>query len=468
MEPIEIPKQGVLHKFVPGTRNEHFYRSIFGGWESDTFQVFDLTKLPQREGVALDIGAWVGTTAIWLSKNYRRVIAVEADVQSVEELRNNLSASGCDNVDICDKAIYKEDGEIVFGGRNGTLNESISTIKTSSNSLSDYRIQTLTLSSILKKYEVNADEVKFIKCDIESGEEHIMEELFQFVFDHNINLYLSFHYSWFQSSDLSRFQKWFDLFKWRAFTSDANKIVHVGDIVQYIQQKPFGSILFAPTHLNMSIVIPAFNNYTFVKNMVSQLEKFTPHIVIADNASTYAPLLDYYDKDCKYRVVRFDQNHRHEVLKYHLDKLGLTYVHNKIMLTDPDLQFNPNLPSNFIECLFSLSEKYKCNKIGFALDLSGDIDPNLKCYNGMDPKQWEAQFWTRRIEEEPTEMYCADIDTTFCMWSLANGNPSIRVAGKYTAQHLPWLVDFHTKILPFLPGEWDNYRSKTACSCWVK
>jgi hypothetical protein len=43
---------------------------------------------------------------------------------------------------------------------------------------------------------------------------------------------------------------------------------------------------------------------------------------------------------------------------------------DKFIITDPDLEFNKNTPSNFIDIMISISDQYKSEKVGFALDLS--------------------------------------------------------------------------------------------------
>lgn len=459
---IRVIKKGVEYSFVPKTRNENFYRKTFANWENETFHVFDLVKNPN--GVALDIGGWVGTTSIWLSKHFQKVITVEADVDSVNEMQQNLNASGCDNVEICDKAIYKEDDEkVVFGGRRGILNTSVSMIKAASSAASDYSVATVKLSTLVGDHNI-----QFIKCDIEGGEEHIMEDLFEYAFTKNINLYMSFHYSWFANKNLDRFREWFDRFKFRTFECVGNAIQYVPDIVKFLQTKPFGSILFAPNHLNMTVVVPAFNNYTFVKNTVKQLEKFTKNIVVVDNASTYQPLLDYYSTEYPYRLVKCAQNFKHHVA-FRRDLLGITLIDNKYLLTDPDLQFNPNLPDNFIEELFKISKRYQASKVGFALDISTDINPDLlflDTHTGVKHTvvNWESRFWKNK---KANDIYVAAIDTIFCMFDVASKGQHLRVAGNFTAQHIPWILNFDQKW-SFLPDELEYYRQTAKCSNWIK
>ncbi len=53
---------------MDGSWVDDFLVYDFKDWENDTFEVFE--KVKNQEGIAIDIGAWIGTTAIWLSKNF--------------------------------------------------------------------------------------------------------------------------------------------------------------------------------------------------------------------------------------------------------------------------------------------------------------------------------------------------------------------------------------------------------------
>ena len=102
---IVVERGNVAHVFV-ATHVEwidHFLEINFPEWENDTFAIFEMVKDPQ--GIAIDLGAWLGTTAIWLSKNFAYVVAVEADRDSVHYLEKNIRASDCQNVAICNKAV---------------------------------------------------------------------------------------------------------------------------------------------------------------------------------------------------------------------------------------------------------------------------------------------------------------------------------------------------------------------------
>src|SRR4029077_171325 len=109
--------------------------------------------------------------------------------------------------------------------------------------------------------------------------------------------------------------------------------------------------------------------YTFIKNMVKQLERYTSDINLIDNSSDYQPLLDYYENEYHYTLLKQKINHGHYVyLQEFIQKLaGDVYI-----LTDPDLQFNPKLPDNFVEDFFNISNYYGAEKVGFALLINSD------------------------------------------------------------------------------------------------
>jgi len=64
---------------------------------------------------------------------------------------------------------------------------------------------------------------------------------------------------------------------------------------------------------------------------------------------------------------------------------------------------------------------------------------NLSIYD------WEKRFWKNKIDDPDYELYEADIDTTFCLINKRNlyatAGIQIRVAGDFTAKHIPWYID---------------------------
>ena len=223
MHLVKIMKRGVEYIFNVDGENNHrdWLINNFAVWEEDTFDVFELCK--NNDKIAIDIGGWIGTTCIWLSKHFKKVLVVEACNESVLDMTKNIQLSGCSNVDICNKAIYNELTNVVFGSHSehgGQLNSSMTQIKNKSEFNTDVFIETITLNKLLIDYNVSLLDIGFIKCDIEGGEEYILEELLTFCMKNKIPLYLSFHIFWWKDQNLERFRGVFDNVKYACKYTD--------------------------------------------------------------------------------------------------------------------------------------------------------------------------------------------------------------------------------------------------------
>lgn len=459
---IIVKKKNVLHVFVPADpATDHFTRNVFPGWENDTFDLFDRVK--DKNKIAIDIGAWIGTTAIWLSHNFQHVIAVEPDIESIECLKRNLEASGCNNVSICTQPIADTHAKVIFGPRGKMLNESISFIKKDADNEKDYITDSLTFKQLVHDYvfakeNLASRDIAFIKCDIEGGEEDILEDLLYFAYYNNCKVYISFHLDWWKTKKIEDFQYLFKFFSINCPTKN---------VCKYLYENPFASLLFEPRKneevlikKNMPVVVIGYNQFSYIKNMVKQMEKYTSDIIVIDNNSTFKPLLDYYDNDFKYTLLRQKTNLGHTVyLKDFVQKfVGDTYI-----LTDPDLLFNPKLPDNFIQNLLDISKYFEASRIGFALLIdSDDIRTDIPV------KSWEAQFWKEKIVYPPNrkiDLYKADIDTTFCLINKKFYQPHMRIAGDYTCIHMPWHTNFQNKLEK---GEFESYLQGNISTNWFR
>jgi len=208
------------------------------------------------------------------------------------------------------------------------------------------------------------------------------------------------------------------------------------------------------------IFIISFNNLTYVKSMVDQLKKYTKNIYIVDNCSTYPPLIEYL-KNIDVNVIRKNANYGHRVIYGEdIKKIG----GSRYIITDPDLLLNHNLPDNFIEILCELSDKYKANKVGFALDITNNIRDDV-FFQGHTIKNWEARFWSNKIPDEYFTLYHAMIDTTFCLINNNYSSVNIRVAGDFTAVHRPWLINWKSELAN---DELKHYQQTSICSSWIK
>lgn len=216
--------------------------------------------------------------------------------------------------------------------------------------------------------------------------------------------------------------------------------------------------------MNIPIVIICYNNFRYVENTLKQIasinKDYYTNIIILNNMSTCSDTIAYLNK-VDVRVINNVANVGPWItptINRHIYDL----LPDKYIITDPDLKLNPNIPSNFIEILASLSDKYKTSKIGFALDIT-DHDmfyPTTEYMANLSIRDWELRFWKNKIEDEVDyEIYKADIDTTFCLMNKTNIESEIdlqiRVAGDFTAKHIPWYIENEVYNV------YDNYMSNT-------
>jgi hypothetical protein len=196
------------------------------------------------------------------------------------------------------------------------------------------------------------------------------------------------------------------------------------------------------------IIIPVFNNPTYLKQMLTQLSILNLNEVwIIDNGSTYRPMKKLLSANSKkYKIISIHDNPGPRFL---ITEPNLVSVLPSFFIyTDPDIKFSENLPKNFIEIFMMLSEKYRIGKVGFALEItpinllrSVQIEILNKKYHIWE---WENQFWSVKIADAyPLEVYRALIDTTFSFYNMKHYDykdftNALRVAGDFTSQHLPW------------------------------
>lgn len=216
--------------------------------------------------------------------------------------------------------------------------------------------------------------------------------------------------------------------------------------------------------MNIPIVIICYNNFRYVENTLKQIASinndYYTNIIILNNMSTCSDTIAYLNK-VDVRVINNVANFGPWITPT-INRQIYDLLPDKYIITDPDLKLNPNIPSNFIEILASLSDKYKTSKIGFALDIT-DHDmfyPTTEYMANLSIRDWELRFWQNKIEDEGEyEIYKADIDTTFCLMNKMNIESEIdlqiRVAGDFTAKHIPWYIENEVYNV------YDNYMSNT-------
>jgi len=181
------------------------------------------------------------------------------------------------------------------------------------------------------------------------------------------------------------------------------------------------------------------------------------NITVMDNASTSSDLLEYFDSDefkSNARLYQIGKNvGPRKSIQIAQSFLG---PNSSFIFTDPDLWL-PDMPDpDMLLRMFYLGQKYRCLKVGFALDISQpELFRNLTTKNGVGIVAWEERFWKKNKEIEPN-VFKSPIDTTFFLHVPGPGEgkqlseyglaqhmiPSLRMAGSgFLAKHRPWYID---------------------------
>jgi hypothetical protein len=196
--------------------------------------------------------------------------------------------------------------------------------------------------------------------------------------------------------------------------------------------------------------IPAFiinrNLLTWPKLMIKWMEKI-PEIepIIFDNNSSYAPLLEWYEADpCQ--IIRMPFNSGHIGI-FQTDIFN--YISgNYYIIADPDFDMT-HIPLDVIDKMKYGLEKYTSyGKCGLAIH----IDDLPDAFPGKyDIINWEQKYWEHPLEDD---FYLAHVDTTFALYDkrrlIGHTYEAIRIAGPYTARHIPWYLTKYNMSDEFL------------------
>jgi hypothetical protein len=227
------------------------------------------------------------------------------------------------------------------------------------------------------------------------------------------------------------------------------------------------------------VLVVSYNNGVYVQNTVSQLQRFGITPIIIDNCShdpDTIQILSTIQKSGSAQVIVCNKNFGHAVgfLEPIYKLLPEVFAY-----TDPDIEFSSKLPGNFLSVLSQLTVEYSTFKAGFALSLTADevlLDTMISCSQykpfsfkkTFSVREWESQFWRMRLAHDSLEVYAAKIDTTFAVYRKSNYRgdfmDAIRVAGDYSAIHLPWFPKLD--IMSDNQKRW--YLNKNKSTSWVR
>jgi FkbM family methyltransferase len=137
-----------------------------GRWEPGTLAVID--RHVDDRSTFLDLGAWVGPTALYAAGVARRVVAVEADPAALDQLHRNLKANPelAQRIEVLPRAIHASEGRVTFGARRKP-GDSMSSVLLPD---AEHTWQAEAITPRQLADMLAPDERLFIKINVEGGE----------------------------------------------------------------------------------------------------------------------------------------------------------------------------------------------------------------------------------------------------------------------------------------------------------
>jgi len=221
-------------------------------------------------------------------------------------------------------------------------------------------------------------------------------------------------------------------------------------LTNYFRKKYIGTqIKESVKNIKIPVLICSFNRLYYLKKIINQFNRLSIKPIVLDNNSCNKDLLKFYkSKKKKFFLIKIFKNFGHNVI---YEKFIYKNLPKVFAYTDCDISLNKKIKKNFLFYFKNLTERYKTQKVGFAIDVSttkkinlriGFRDKNNKIISKyIDLKKYERQFWQELLQKQPAA-YKAKIDTTFAVYNkkymTKNKLNAIRVADNFTCKHLPW------------------------------
>lgn len=160
-------------------------------------------------------------------------------------------------------------------------------------------------------------------------------------------------------------------------------------------------------------------------------------IYLLDNASTYPPLLEFYERT-SHRVIRLGANVGQRAA-WEAGVVEQYCAGEYYVVTDPDVVPVQDCPPDALDVFHRTLQRFptRC-KAGFGLKID-DLPDHYRF--AEEVRTWEAQFWERELAPG---LYDAQIDTTFALYrpdmpfQIDN---SIRTGKPYIARHTAWYAN---------------------------
>ena len=200
---------------------------------------------------------------------------------------------------------------------------------------------------------------------------------------------------------------------------------------------------------NPLVIVPTYNNGLYLSNLLPQLANLgINRFLILDGGSTEVVTVKILEElEKKGHVLRLERNPGPRF--FFENTRFFRTLPDIFCVTDPDIEFNAQIPRDFIKQLYRLSLELEKGKVGFALSLEGEITGEQFFFGKRwtSIREWESQFWLHQIPNSlRLDVYKASVDTTFALYNKKFLRAdaffdAVRVAGPFTAKHIPWYTD---------------------------
>lgn len=167
-----------------------FWNAVFPNhWEDFTFHVLDHYLHPDQN--YLDIGAWIGPTALYAAHKAKQTFCIEPDPVAYRELLQNITLNPElePKLTAINRALSYKSGTMKLYKRTRFGDSSSSLIPTLSEEF--HTVTVCSLKELLADYQIT--DVSLIKIDIEGGEYLLVPAMRKYLKKYTPPLYLSLH-----------------------------------------------------------------------------------------------------------------------------------------------------------------------------------------------------------------------------------------------------------------------------------
>jgi len=156
-----------------------------GSWEPSTTEIFQ--DYLGKQSIALDVGAEIGATTMFMASICKRVISVEPSSVGVKIIKDslNLNKNLKDKISLLQGCLSDSNADQFYGKKSRLFND-IHFI----NQDGGYKVKSFTIENIARQI---GEPIEFIKIDIEGGEYIVLPAMRNFLVTYRPTLLISIH-----------------------------------------------------------------------------------------------------------------------------------------------------------------------------------------------------------------------------------------------------------------------------------